>query len=698
MKSSRKHTKKASSSGKKRKRRTPIKVIMQRKLAFTFCVIMLALFVMIGVAAVKASTTRDEYSKKVLSQMGYGSRTIPYQRGNITDRNGIVLATNEVNYNLILDPSIITSNEVISGPTIQALAEIFGGEEDTAGLFTPEALYQRIYADENATYIRYKKGLTEAQREAFVAYQEEVNNNTEIKDWIKGVWFETTYKRVYPFNSLACDIIGFSSGEGSIGNYGLEQYYNSQLIGTNGQMYGYLNRDSLTEVNVIQPVNGYSIVSTIDSHLQRIIEENVQEFWDTIGAKNVAVIAMDPNNGEVLASVDYPNYNLNDPDVEDLEYDVNKLLTAGELANLSPDEANELAYSRALDQLWKNFVTTTNYEPGSTMKPLTVAAALEEGKVTSQSTFVCNSYEVVDGVEIDCHVRPQQHGTVTLKQAVVSSCNPALMQISFRMGTDLLSKYQEFWGFGAKTGVDLPYEDAGLLISGDSMTKIDGATNAFGQNMNVTIMQMAAAYSSLINGGTYYQPHLVKQIISAEGEIVENIGSNVVKETVSKYTSNFLKDAMRQVLVASSAWEEIEGYPVGGKTGTAEKYPRGNGNYIVSLASFEPYDDPNLFIMVIIDEPHVEDQSSGGYTTKLANAIWRDVIEYRYGVDLDPEEEPEMPEDGEQGDGLSGEGEEGEAPDVNQDDQNPDGTGQGSAGDGQEPEPGSEITDRGETP
>lgn len=682
---------------------TPIKVIMQRKLAFTFCVIMLALFVMIGVAAVKANTTRDEYSRKVLSQMGYGSRTIPYQRGNITDRNGIVLATNEVNYNLILDPSIITSNEVISGPTIQALVEIFGGEEDTAGLFTREALYQRIYADENATYIRYKKGLTEAQREAFVAYQEEINNNTEIKDWIKGVWFETTYKRVYPFNSLACDIIGFSSGEGSIGNYGLEQYYNRQLIGTNGQMYGYLNQDSLTEVNVIQPVNGYSIVSTIDSHLQRIIEENVQEFWDTIGAKNVAVIAMDPNNGEVLASVDYPNYNLNDPDVEDLEYDVNKLLTASELANLSPQEADELAYSRALDQLWKNFVTTTNYEPGSTMKPLTVAAALEEGKVTSQSTFVCNGYEVVDGVEIDCHVRPQHHGTVTLKQAVVSSCNPALMQISFRMGTDLLSKYQEFWGFGAKTGVDLPYEDAGLLISGDSMTKIDGATNAFGQNMNVTIMQMAAAYSSLINGGTYYQPHLVKQIISAEGEIVENIGSNVVKETVSKYTSNFLKDAMRGVLENSSAWKDIDipGYPVGGKTGTAEKYPRGNGNYIVSLASFEPYDDPNLFIMVIIDEPHVEDQSSGGYTTRLANAIWRDVIEYRYGVDLDPEDtenaegnETPVPDGGEQpgGDGQNGENQNGETPDVEPSgEQDPDGA-------GEEPDEGRATTNQGETP
>ncbi|MBQ8813464.1 MAG: penicillin-binding protein 2 [Lachnospiraceae bacterium] len=686
--------------------RTPIKVIMQRKLAFTFCVIMLALFVMVGVAAVKAGSTRDEYSKKVLSQMGYGSRTIPYQRGNITDRNGVILATNEVNYNLILDPSIITSNEAISGPTIQALVDIFGGEEDTAGLFTQEALYARIYADENATYIRYKKGLTEDQREAFVSFQESVNNNMEIKDWIKGVWFETTYKRIYPYDTLACDIIGFSSGEGSIGNYGIEQYYNDELIGTNGQMYGYLNQDSLTEVNVIQPVNGYTVVSTIDSQLQRIIEANVQEFWDSIGAKSVAVIAMDPNTGEVLANVDYPNYNLNDPDTEDLQYDVNTLLTAAELESLSEEDADKLAYSRALDALWKNYTTTTNYEPGSTMKPLTVAAGLEEGKVTPLSTFVCKGAEIVDGEEIECHVHPLSHGTINLRQAVVSSCNPALMQISFRMGTDLLSQYQEFWGFGAKTGVDLPYEDAGLLIDGASMTKIDGATNAFGQNMNVTIMQMAAAYSSVINGGTYYQPHVVKQIISAEGQIVENITPTVVRETVSKDTSEFLKDAMRGVLENSSAWmaNDFEGYPVGGKTGTAEKYPRGNGKYVVSLASFEPYDDPNLFIMVVIDEPHVEDQSSGGYTTKLANAIWHDVIEYRYNVELDPVEEPETPESGENGENPGGEGENGEGqesesqPAENPDDSQSADDPSGESQEGGEPSTEVPITDRGENP
>ena len=661
MKSSRKQTKKASSSKskKKRKMRTPTKVIMQRKLAFTFTVIMLALLVMIGVAAVKASTHKDEYSKKVLSQMGYDSQTIPYQRGNITDRNGVVLATNEVNYILILDPSIITSDEAIAEPTINALVEIFGGESDTEGIFTKDALTQRIYADTEATYIRYKKGLTEEQREAFVSYQESVNNNMEVTDWIKGVWFETSYKRIYPYGSLACDIIGFSSSGGSVGNYGIEQYYNDQLIGTNGQMYGYLNQDSMTEINVIDPVDGYSVVSTIDAQLQRIIEENVQEFWDSIGAENVAVIAMDPNTAEILASVNYPNYDLNTPAAENFTYVVSDYVTEQEITskNLTEEAADELAQSRALDALWKNYVTTTIYEPGSTMKPLTVAAALEEGLVTAGSTFTCRGYETVDGVDIECHVYPSSHGIINLKQAVVSSCNPALMQISFRMGSTLLSKYQEFWGFGAKTGVDLPYEDAGLLIDADSMSTIDAATNAFGQNLDVTIVQMAAAYCSVLNGGTYYQPHVVKQIVSSDGQIVENIEPTVVRETVSKYTADFLKDAMRDVLRTSSAWEDIEGHPVGGKTGTAEKYPRGNGKYVVSLASFEPYDDPELFIMVVIDEPDVPDQSTGGYTTRLANAIWRDVIEYRYGVDLDPEEEPETSESGEGDEAGEGTGE-----------------------------------------
>lgn len=668
-----------------------MKIIMQRKLAFTFSVIMLALFVMIGVAAVKANTHKDEYSKKVLAQMGYDSQTIPYQRGNITDRNGVVLATNEVNYILILDPSIITSDEAITEPTINALVEIFGGESDTDGIFTKEALTERIEADPSATYIRYKKGLTEEERAAFVSYQESVNNNMEITDWIKGVWFETTYKRIYPYGTLACDLIGFSSGEGSIGNYGIEQYYNDELIGTNGEMYGYLNQDSMTEVNVIDPVDGYSVVSTIDAQLQQIIEENVQEFWDTIGAKNVAVIAMDVNSAEILASVNYPNYDLNNPAAEDFTYVVSDYVTETEIANqnLTEEEADALARSRALDELWKNYVTTTIYEPGSTMKPLTVAAALEEGLVTADSTFVCNGYEIVDGVEIDCHVRPRQHGTITLEQAVISSCNPAMMQISFRMGASLLSKYQEFWGFGAKTGVDLPYEDAGLLIDADSMSTIDAATNAFGQNLDVTIVQMAAAYCSVLNGGTYYQPHVVKQIISSDGQIVENIEPTVVKETVSKYTSNFLKTAMRKVLTNSSMWEDIEGYPVGGKTGTAEKYPRGNGKYVVSLASFEPYDDPELFIMVVIDEPDVPDQSTGGYTTKLANAIWRDVIEYRYNVDLDPEDEPETTEDPAQG----------ENPDESQGDTGETAEGETSeTSEGEEESTESAVTDQGETP
>lgn len=675
-----------------------MKVIMQRKLAFTFTVIMLALLVLIGMAAVKAISNNEEYSKKVLAQMGYDSQTIPYQRGNITDRNGVVLATNEVNYILILDPSIITSDEDIEEPTINALVEIFGGESDTEGLFTKEALTERINADTKATYIRYKKGLTEEEREAFVSYQESVNNNLEVTDWIKGVWFETSYKRIYPYDSLACDIIGFSSSGGSVGNYGIEQYYNDELIGTNGQMYGYLNQDSLTEVNVIEPVDGYTVVSTIEVQLQRIIEENVQEFWDSIGAENVAVIAMDPHTAEILASVNYPNFDLNNPAAEDFTYVVSDYVTETEITNqnLTEEAADELAQSRALDALWKNYVTTTIYEPGSTMKPLTVAAALEEGLVNAGSTFICRGVETVDGEDIQCHVYPSSHGTIDLRQAVVSSCNPAMMQISFKMGTSLLSKYQEFWGFGAKTGVDLPYEDAGLLIDADSMSTIDAATNAFGQNLDVTIVQMAAAYCSVLNGGTYYQPHVVKQIVSSDGQIVENIEPTVVRETVSKYTADFLKDAMRGVLETSSMWDDIEGYPVGGKTGTAEKYPRGNRKYVVSLASFEPYDDPELFIMVVIDEPDVPDQSTGGYTTKLANAIWRDVIEYRYGVDLDPEEEPGTSDEGEQ----TGEGEntdESQSGEDNGESQSAD-TGEGETSEDGEASTEVPVVDWGETP
>lgn len=662
-----------------------MKVIMRRKLAFTLSVIMLALFVLVAAAAVIGHDHKDEYSKKVLAQMGYDSQTIPYQRGNITDANGVILATNKVTYNLILDPSIITSNEeTIAGPTIAALAEVYSGKEG----FSVAELEKAIYEKTDATYIRYKKGLTEEERVAFVEYQEKVNNNMEIKDWIKGVWFETEYERVYPYGSLACDLIGFSSMGGSVGNYGIEQSYNDWLIGTNGKITGYLNQDSLTEVSVHNAVDGNTVVTTIDLQLQRILEEKVKEFWETTGAKNMAVIAMDPNTGQLLASVTAPTFDLNDPAADDFTFVTEDFLTAEELAVLSAEAAEELARSRALDALWKNYITTTGYEPGSTMKPITVASALEEALVSEHSTFVCeHGYYTVDGVDIQCHVYPEQHGKeVSLKNAVVWSCNPSLMQISERMGTALLSRYQNFWGFGAKTGIDLPYEEAGLLIDSESMTNVDAATNAFGQNMNVTIVQMAAAYCSLINGGTYYQPYVVKQILNADGEIVKNIEPTVVRQTVSNSTSTFLKEAMREVITSSRYWYErseygdFEGYPVGGKTGTAEKYPRGNGKYIVSLASFEPYDDPNLFIMVVIDEPDVEDQSGGGHTTLFANKLWHDVIEYRYGVELDPEEEnpeggenqnpeqggengeTEAPTEGESGSEVPGEGESAEDP------------------------------------
>ncbi len=624
-----------------------MKVIMRRKLAFTLSVIMLALFVLVAAAAVIGHNHKEDYSKKVLAQMGYDSQTIPYQRGNITDANGVILATNKVTYNLILDPSIITSNEeTIAGPTISALAKVYSGKEG----FSESELEQAIYADKDATYIRYQKGLTEEERVAFVNYQTSVNNNMEIKDWIKGVWFETEYERVYPYGSLACDLIGFSSMGGSVGNYGIEQSYNDWLIGTNGKITGYLNQDSLTEVSVHEAVDGNTIVTTIDLKLQRILEENVQEFMEGTGAKNLAVIAMDPNTGQLLASVTAPTFDLNDPAADDFTFETEDFLTTEEIATLNAEEAEELARSRALDALWKNYITTTAYEPGSTMKPITVASALEEALVNENSTFVCeDGFYTVDGVDIQCHVYPDQHGpAVSLKNAVVWSCNPALMQISERMGAALLSRYQNFWGFGAKTGIDLPYEEAGLLIDSDSMTNVDAATNAFGQNMNVTIVQMAAAYCSLINGGTYYQPYVVKQILNADGEIVKNIEPTVVRQTVSNSTSTFLKEAMREVLTTSRYWYErseygdFEEYLVGGKTGTAEKYPRGNHKYIVSLASFEPYDDPNLFIMVVIDEPDVPDQSGGGHTTLLANKIWHDVIEYRYDVELDTEEGPEQ--------------------------------------------------------
>lgn len=602
------------SGGEQGRRKNAPKIFlkyMKKKLALTFFLVALALFGLAVAVAVIGQRDGADYSRTVLAQQTYTSDTIPFKRGEITDRNGTVLATNEAVYNLILDPSVITSDENILNPTLDALVECYG--YDRAEL---EAL---LNEDLNAQYIRYERRMSEESRDEFLAKQEEVNNNMEIKDKIDGVWFETEYKRIYPNSTLACDLIGFSSEDGTTGSYGIEQYYNDDLAGVDGRRYGSFNEDSDAENVTRDAIDGNTVVSTIDVNLQSIIEEQIRLFNENVGSENTAVIVMDPNNGEVLAMASYPYYDLNNPS----DLTVSGYYTNEEIATMNDEETTE-----ALNEIWKNFITQTTYEPGSTAKPLTIAAGLEEGKLSTTDTYLCDGGEEVAGSYIGCH-NLAGHGMLDVQGAIVESCNDALMHIGWQIGKEVFCKYQPIFGLGERTGIDLPGEETGILQNEEAMTDVDLATNSFGQNFNATVIQMAAAYCSIINGGNYYTPHVVKEILSPDGSVVQSMEATLVRETVSESTSEFLKTAMLAMVDNQTTYSTaIAGYEIGGKTGTAEKQPRSDNTYVVSFCSFVPASAPEYFMMVVIDEPNVEDQSSGGYATSLTHDLWTQIIPY----------------------------------------------------------------------
>ncbi|MCI8505060.1 MAG: hypothetical protein HFI67_02590 [Lachnospiraceae bacterium] len=627
---------------------------MKKKLALTFLLVALVLLGLAVAVGFIGKEKGEEYGQRVLAQQTVTSGVIPFRRGEILDRNGTVLAANEPVYNLILDPSVISSSPNIQEPTLNLLVECYG--YDRADL-------EKLLAEQpGSQYVRYELRMSGENRDKFLAREEEINSNMEIKDKIDGVWFETEYKRVYPYSTLACDLIGFSSRDGASGSYGIEQYYNETLAGTSGRMYRYINEESESEQVLRDAVDGNTVVSTIDVNLQSIVEEQIKKFNEEVGSKNTAVVVMNPNNGEVLAMASYPYFDLNNPS----DLTVSGYYTEEAIAAMSEEEKNE-----ALTQLWANYVTQTLYEPGSTAKPLTIAAGLEEGKLSPANSYICDGgWDYAEGKRINCH-NIWGHGTLDLEDAIVESCNDALIQIGQQIGTEVFCKYQPVFGLGTRTGIDLPGEEDGILKKQEDMSEIDLVTNAFGQNFDATVIQMAAAHCSLINGGSYYTPHVVKEIIRPDGAVVETVDKTLVRETISESTSEFLKTAMTAMVDEQRPWSTaIPGYEIGGKTGTAEKLPRADRKYVVSFASFVPASNPEYYMMVVIDEPNVEDQSTGGYATNLTRTLWEAIIPYlnlfptRDTGETPAETSPETPEEaGDPAGGVNGEAPEGqEAP------------------------------------
>ncbi len=605
---------------------------MQKKLLILFLIVLAAF---IGLSVRLFLITRDkgeEYKKQVLSQQEYDSTTIPFKRGEIVDANGTILAVSNKVYNVILDTKILMQDEANLEPTLNALKKCF--DIDTAAV--------RSYIAEHSTssyYVMAKR----VEYDKVDAFQE-MKNDPETGSNIKGVWFENEYKREYPNGTLACDLIGFTTSD-NVGTYGLEEYYNDVLSGTNGREYGYLNDDSNLERTTIPAVDGYNIQLNIDANIQSIVEKYLkqynEEYTDNFrqgnGAENIGCIIMEVDTGNILAMASYPTYDLNDTrNPENLigmpALDENGKKTGEYLTEEMIEQLDDEQMYQQLNALWKNFCIVDTYEPGSVAKPFTVAGAIESGSITGNEYYNCEGKLHVGNYDIKCHQRFGD-GYISVQEGIERSCNVVLMDVAFAMGAEKFVDYQHKFGFGLKTNIDLAGEarTASMVFSKDTIGITDLATNSFGQSFNVTMIQMITGFCSLINGGYYYEPHVVSKITTADGATIENIEPRVLKQTISQSTSDTMIEFCNTVVTGEHGTGKTArpaGYMIGGKTGTAETLPRGNGEYVVSFMGYAPADDPQIAIYVVVDRPNVQYQDDAKHATRIVRKVLTEVLPY----------------------------------------------------------------------
>lgn len=591
---------------------------MKIKLVGVFTAIVLAFVFLAGKAVALNLVKGEEYQKQVMSQMRSGSQIIHFKRGDILDTNDTVLATSERSYNVILDVAgLLETKTSYQNKKINATVEAL-----VKGFDLDESDLREILQDESdSRYVILKKDVDYETGKDFQTKMDKSKN-------IVSVTLEDSYTRTYPYGTMASDVIGFTSS-GNSGTIGLEAYYNNELNGTDGKKTGYLSSGSSSENVVKSPTDGNSIVTTIDANLQAIVEKHILELNERLrdnyregeGTKNTAVIMMDPNTGTILAEASYPNFDLNQP------RDLSKYYTTEEQEAMTEEERLE-----TLNALWRNFCVSDTFEPGSTMKPFTMAAGFETGKLTGDETYVCGGSYSYEGVAkpVSC-IATDGHGTETLKQVLENSCNVGMMHIADTLGAEDFCRYQHIFGFGEYTGIDLPGEGdtSNLLYTADNMQPIDLGTNAFGQNFNVSMTQLAAGFCSLINGGNYYEPYLVKEIRNAQGDVVETKTPVLARKTVSQETCEILKDYMLGVVEEGSGKSaQVEGYAIGGKTGTAEKLPRSQGKNLNSFIGYAPQENPEVMIYVVVDEPNLAQQAASYLATRLSADIMKEAFPY----------------------------------------------------------------------
>ena len=536
--------------------------------------------------------------------------TIPPNRGSILDRNNQVLAISTTVYNVALDSLQLAEVAELSPEeqekTLTTLCEYFP-ELDYNTLkqyvtINPET--GELYMNNHWKYL--VKGIERSVKEELEAMN------------LKGVYFEKSSKRSYPLNSSACHLVGFTRGDAQ---WGLEGYYNSYMEGTPGRSFILYNGADSVVHQDYDAKDGDTIITTIDYNIQKIAEEVVAETAAEWSAKNVAAMVMDPYTGEVYAMAESHSFDLNNPN-EIPEWETDTKYTEN-WDQLSSEE--QLEY---LNTMWKNFCVSDTYEPGSIFKPMLVAAALEEGVITPNSSFQCNGYTDIGGYRIKCHL-VSGHGNINVEQIMAQSCNMGVIQIANLLGADKFYEYQREFGFGDYTGIDLPGEAAGQLHSKESIGPTELATMSFGQTFNCTSIQVIAAFSSLINGGNLVKPHVVSQIVDADGNVVLQNDTEVVRRVISEKTSAYMRTALKATVENGLAKKlEIDGYSIGCKTGTAEQGSRTNDDlWALSNMSYFPAENPKYIVFTVINQP--SDYVEGVQTpTPMTKKLIEGIIKY----------------------------------------------------------------------
>lgn len=539
---------------------------------------------------------KSEYYYEKAEALHARERSIKAKRGVIYDRNGIELAGNVP----VCSISVIHSQIEDEEGVIQALCKVLELDEDL--------VRKKVTANSIREKIKSNVPKDTADR---------------LRDMnLAGVKIDEDYKRYYPYEDLASKVLGFT-GSDNQGIVGLEVKYDSILAGTPGSILTVTDANGFEVENAaegrIEPVAGDNLYTTIDVNVQKYAQQSAETVRKSKQAKRVSIILMNPQNGELLAMVNVPEYNLNEP------YQLNEITDSN------------LSESDALNNMWRNFCINDTYEPGSVFKIVTATAALEEQVVTQKDTFYCPGYRVVDDRRIRC-AKTTGHGQETFKEGIMNSCNPVFIDVGSRVGVDNMYKYYKKLGLLEKTGVDLPGEASSIMHKKGNVGNVELATMSFGQSIQVTPMQLLRAVSAVLNGGTLVTPHFAMYVTDEENHIKNKFSYEQKEQIISKETSNQMKECLEAVVSDGGGTKgQVEGYRIGGKTATSEKFPRGNGKYISAFMGFAPANNPQIVGLILIDEP-VGAYYGGMIAAPVMSDLFANILPY-LGMEAEFQEE-----------------------------------------------------------